>query len=469
MAANSKQTRRLTGAIGGVAAACAFVLLLPDVGLRPEGVRCLGILLGAIVWWITGVLPEFATGFIMVGLFAIACGVDVSVSLSACSTAIWWLLVAAFALGAGMKASGLMKRMAQGILRKFPHTFAAQVVGFMAAGTIIGPLIPSIAAKGTLFAPLAMSIGDALGYERKGKEMTGLFLSVVVGVRTVATGVISASITGYAFLAVLPPEVQAEFNMLHWFVCSLPFLVVVLVLNTVALIAIYRPKDEARDAGDSKVILEDLGPMSAVEKRMLAIIIAVVSLWVLEPLHGISTTIVGLASVAAMVACGVLDGKSFRTEINWTSLVFIGTTMSLSAVFRQLGVDVWIMEAAGPAFTAIATNPYVLVIGVGLITTAIRFLIVSEIAYINIFMPFLVPLAMGLGINPWIMAISAYALLNPWFVLYQSNMYIAIFYSVGGEMVEQSKSAKYSFVYMVTCLLGLVASVPFWQWMGLFG
>lgn len=468
MAASSANTRRATCAVLGVAVACVFIVLLPDVGLRPEGVRCLGILLGAIVWWVGGVLPEFATGFIMVALFAVLCGVDVSVSLSACSTPIWWLLVAAFALGAGMKTSGLMRRMAQGILRKFPHTFAAQVIGFMAAGTIIGPLIPSVAAKGTLLAPLAMSVGDALGYERRGRQMDGLFLSVVVGVRTIAVGAISASITGYAFLAVLPAEVQSQFNMLYWFGALLPWLVVVLVLNTVALIVLYRPKGEEHDGSD-EVILEDLGPMAAKEKRMLAIIVTVVALWVLEPLHGISTTIIGLASVAAMAACGVLDGKTFRTEVNWTSLIFIGTTMSLSAVFKQLGVEEWIMACAQPLFAAIATSPYMLVIGIGLLTLAIRFLIVSEIAYINIVMPFLVPLAMGLGINPWVTAIAAYALLNPWFVLYQSNMYIAIYYSVGGEMTTQSQAAKYCFIYTATCFIGLIASVPVWQMMGLFG
>ena len=125
------------------------------------------------------------------------------------------------------------------------------------------------------------------------------------------------------------------------------------------------------------------------------------------------------------------------------------------------------MAAAGPAFEAVAGNPYLFVGGAAAITLVLRFVIVSEMAYLNIVMVFLVPLCVGAGINPWVVGFAMYAVITPWFALYQSATYLAAFYSVDGKMVRHADMAKYCVLYMLICIAGLVASVPYWQWMGL--
>ena len=52
-------------------------------------------------------------------------------------------------------------------------------------------------------------------------------------------------------------------------------------------------------------------------------------------------------------------------------------------------------------------NPYLLVLGIGVITVVLRFLIVSEVAYLNLLMAFLVPMAASVGVNPWVLGFSA--------------------------------------------------------------
>jgi DASS family divalent anion:Na+ symporter len=210
-----------------------------------------------------------------------------------------------------------------------------------------------------------------------------------------------------------------------------------------------------------------LGPMSSKEKRMFAIVLLTVAAWVAEPLHHVAAHVVGLVALVALMAGGVLDKRSFRTEVSWESLVFIGTVFGLSAVFAHVGIDTWIVGVAGPVFEAMAQNPYVFVVGIGVVTVLLRFVIVSEVAYLNIVMVFLVPLAIGFGVNPWVVGIAIFATVNPWFTLYQNPVYLAAFYSVDGKMVRHADMAKYCVLYMVICLVGLAASVPYWQWMGL--
>ena len=462
--------KKTVGALAGIALGVGFAVLCPDAGLGWQGVRCLGILMGAIVWWIAGVLPEYVTGLIMVVLFAVVGGVPTTTSLAGFASETWWLLVGAFGLGAGMKLSGLMERMAHAIVRTFPNTFAAQVAGLVVASSVVGPLVPSMAAKVSILEPMACGIGEALGYERFGKPMQGLFLAVFTSVRNVALLAVSASIVGYALLATLPADVQAQFDMMHWALAALPWFVLTTIANYVALVVIYRPR-VAKGPADAKAVRAHSeapsSPMSRSEKQMCVIVLSAVALWAMQPLHGIGPHIVALAGFASMVACGILGKRGMREAISWESLVFIGTMFGLSNVFAQVGIQQWLVDTAEPLFSMLVGNPYLFVIGIGVLTVLMRFLIVSEVAYLNIVMPFIVPLAVAAGVNPWVIGFAMYACISPWFVIYQNSVYLPALYSVDSRMVRHADVAKYCLVYLVICLAGLVASVPYWQGMGL--
>ena len=559
----AKRRIKLGCAAAGALVAALLIAICPIPGLSYQATAVLGILIMAIVWWITGVLPEFVTAVVMAVLFVVVAGISVGATFSTFASSTWWLLLSAFTLGVGMKTSGLMRRIALAIVRKFPRTFRCQVIAQLVTGTVLGPLIPSLAVKGAMLAPLAMSIGDELGYERQGKRATGLFAAMLVGIRTVAPTIVSASVTGYALMATLPADVQEQFNMASWFVAALPWLVVVLALNYFLIMGMYgrgeasacdavedspsdtvgapgnaqsleqsslrcgtrfvgaaecadsrqgeapgtvgapgnaqslkqsslrcgtrfvgaakcadSKQDEAEssvaepsrgreDLGDNQSIPDGLGPLSVVEKRMLAIILMTVVLWATEPFHHISAMAVGLAALVFMFVLKVIDVPAFKSGVNWTSLLFIGIALGLGSVFAEAGLNDWVMQTCGPAFQALAGNPYLLVLGIGVITVVLRFLIVSEVAYLNLLMAFLVPMAASVGVNPWVLGFSAYALVIAWFAKYQSPIYLAAFYAVDGKMAKHSELAKYCGVYLATCLAGLVVCVPYWQWMGL--
>ena len=553
----AKRRIKLGCAAAGALVAAVLIATCPIPGLSYRATAVLGILIMAIVWWITGVLPEFVTAVVMAVLFVVIAGISVGATFSTFASSTWWLLLSAFTLGVGMKTSGLMRRIALAIVRKFPRTFRCQVIAQLVTGTVLGPLIPSLAVKGAMLAPLAMSIGDELGYERQGKRATGLFAAMLVGIRTVAPTIVSASVTGYALMATLPADVQEQFNMASWFVAALPWLVVVLALNYLLIMGMYgrgekagsgsetvgapgnaqslnqpsprcgtrfvgaaecadskqgeapgtvgapgnaqsleqpsprcgtrfvgaakcadSKRDEAEssvaepsrgraDLSDNQSIPDGLGPLSVVEKRMLAIILVTVVLWATEPFHHVSAMVVGLAALVVMFVLKVIDVPAFKSGVNWTSLLFIGIALGLGSVFAEAGLNDWVMQTCGPAFQALAGNPYLLVLGIGVITVVLRFLIVSEVAYLNLLMAFLVPMAASVGVNPWVLGFSAYALVIAWFAKYQSPIYLAAFYAVDGKMAKHSELAKYCGVYLATCLVGLAVSVPYWQWMGL--
>lgn len=545
----------------GAGIVCAVLFSLIGVGcewfsgLGQNAVWALGILIGCIIWWVFGAFPEFVTALIMAIAFITICRVPTEVAFSAFASSTWWLLVAAFALGLGMQRSGLMARMADSILRVFPKTFKMQAAGLMASGILIGPFIPSLSAKAVMLAPLSLGISDSLGYARQGREATGLFLAMFTGIRNIGPAVISASIIGYGLLATLPSEVAARFDMIHWFVAMLPWLIIVTVLCYLAIVVVFAPRNEAgrmagRKAGrkadrktgcamdhetryESKSAIAIKGeaenvaknetegmaqgevlkqsdeaanqpdettiaagdvndslpcsasgkralldktqkqmdktqkPMNKAQKRMSVIMVCCIGLWITEPLHGIASHIVAIAAMCAMLVFGVVKPKDLRDGVAWESLIFIGIALGLASVFAELGIDEWVVSACQPLFESLAANAYLLIFGICVMTILLRFIIVSEMAYINIFMAFMVPLALALGINPWVIGVCIYAVVNPWFVLYQNPIYLSAYYATEEKMPNQGMSAAFCVLYLAICIIGLMASVPYWRLLGI--
>ena len=197
---------------GGCACGGAPYRDLPIPGLSYQATAVLGILIMAIVWWITGVLPEFVTAVVMAVLFVVVAGISVGATFSTFASSTWWLLLSAFTLGVGMKTSGLMRRIALAIVRKFPRTFRCQVIAQLVTGTVLGPLI-NLAVKGAMLAPLAMSIGDELGYERQGKRATGCLRRCSWASARLRRRLFPPPLPVMRLMATLPADVQEQFNM----------------------------------------------------------------------------------------------------------------------------------------------------------------------------------------------------------------------------------------------------------------
>lgn len=459
--------KKLICAALGVALGIAAALLLRPM-LTTEAAIALGVLAWAIVWWIFKVLPDFVTALIMGILFVTAAGVPTTTMFSAFSNSTWWLLLAAFGLSIGVTESGLMYRISLYVLKLFPATYRGQVLGLITVGTVTAPFIPSLSAKAAMLAPLSQGISRSMDYADRSRQSSGLFLAMLTGLRNPAPLFISASVLGYTLLAAYPESVQAHFTMGRWFLSAVVWFAVISVLNFAALCIIFKPGNETRSVrSDLDEKLRALGHMTKNEKTMLLIVLLTMLLWVTERFHGIQSHITAICALCATVVSGVVEPKQLRREMNWESLIFIGVVLGLAPSFAYLGINDRIVSVFGPAVTAMSSNLYILLAGVAVITVLARFVIVSELAFVNIFMAFLVPLAVGVGINPWVVGFAVYCFVNPWFFLYQNPVYMAAYYSVNGSMTSEKCAAKYCVVYLVLCMIALIASIPVWQLMGI--
>ena len=205
-----------------------IAFITPPDGLSPQTMKALGITVWAVGWWITQIVPEYVTGLLMCVFWAATKCVPFQTAFATFSTSGWWIMVGAFALGAVAGKTGLLKRISLCVLHLFPASFAGQVWGLIASGTVISPLIPSINAKATLSTPIALSISDELDMERKKAGACGLFGACYVGFVLAGHMFMSGSFTHYVLVGMLPPEYRGV-TWLDWLLWSLPWGLVMLV------------------------------------------------------------------------------------------------------------------------------------------------------------------------------------------------------------------------------------------------
>lgn len=444
-----------------------IAFITPPDGLSPQTMKALGITVWAVGWWITQIVPEYVTGLLMCVFWAATKCVPFQTAFATFSTSGWWIMVGAFALGAVAGKTGLLKRISLCVLHLFPASFAGQVWGLIASGTVISPLIPSINAKATLSTPIALSISDELDLERKKAGACGLFGACYVGFVLAGHMFMSGSFTHYVLVGMLPPEYRGV-TWLDWLLWSLPWGLVMLVGMGLYIIWAYKPSKSVRLTKDNVAEqIRNLGPLSREERITLWTLIITLLLWMTEAWHGISSGEVAVTAMCVLLMSKVMDRKDFKNGIDWPSVVYVGSILNLAAVIQALHVDRWLGVALKPYLLSVVGSPASLIVAIILGMCVIRLLIVSMSSAAAIFVLILPPLLIPLGMNPWIVCMVAFAGGDIWYLKYMNAFYLCADLGTEGKMANHRSMIKLSAAYMVICTLGFIVSIPFWRMFGL--
>jgi len=151
---------------------------------------------------------------------------------------------------------------------------------------------------------------------------------------------------------------HVELTWLRWFAgSSLPGL---LTLATVPWLLGRLMQPEIHDTAPAREFaaaeLERMGPLTAREKRLLAILLAVMAGWIASPWHGISNTIVALAGLCAILLARVLSWDDVLDERRaWDALLWFAPLLMMADALNEAGV---VQILSGKLFHAMGGWPW---------------------------------------------------------------------------------------------------------------
>lgn len=215
-------------------------------------------------------------------------------------------------------------------------------------------------------------------------------------------------------------------------------------------------------------MLKNLGPMKKDEKLTLAVLIVCVFFWVSERLVNVPAAITAIAGLCILLSLGVIKVTDFNQRISWNVICFMGGAINLAKAITVTGIDTWLGATYGGTMASLISNPYLFVFAVSAAALLARFIIVDMTTCYALFIVVLTPFCTDAGMSPWIAAMCAYCVVYPYFTKYQNVNFLAAFNSAGGdEKINYSMLEPFCLTFHITSIIALVASVPYWQILGL--
>lgn len=460
--------KQVIGLILGIVVAIAITMMPPPAGLEIIAMRGFALLMGALVWMILGVMPEYIILLLLCAAWVATGCVPFLDSFGSFSGTTLWLLMMALIIGAAVSHSGLLKRLSLMVMKLFPGSLKGMMFGVTAAGVVVSPLIPSGTGRLAIAGPIVKEMSEQMGYKSQSKGAAALFSALYTGFNCTSCMFLSASFLGYTVINYLPEETRSSITWMFWFKTALPWAIVMLVVTTALCYLYYNPKDDKKL--EKSYIMErisELGDWKKSEKITLVILILCLLLWMTESIHGISSAIVAIFAVALLLIFKVMGVTEFRSKVAWDIIIYIGCMNQVGSVLGKLGINAWIGGKLGPLLIPLMSNPYVFVIALCLIVFLTRIVVCSWVAVMSIYSILLVPLAVEMGMHPFIPALITYCCVNMFVVKWQNLPYVSAL-AVVGDMVEHNKNCiPYGLFYCIATILGFVVSVPFWQMAGL--
>jgi DASS family divalent anion:Na+ symporter len=454
-------------AVLAVGLGIAIALMDPPQGLTRQAMIALGIVVWAVFWWITQVVPEYVTAIMMCTLWAGTKCVSFRVAFDSFSSPGWWIMVGAFGLGSIAGKTGLLRRISLWVLSLFPPTFNGQVLGLLASGTVISPLVPSMNAKAALSSPISLAISDSLGVERKSPAASGLLGACYGGFVLMGHMFLSGSFSHYIMIGALPAPYN-QITWLDWMLWSLPWGVVCFAALAGFIMLLYRPKQPVSlPKGYGKEQLAKLGPMTRDERIVLAVMLCALVLWMTELVHGISASVVAVTAMCVLLGLKVMTAKDFKNGIEWPAVMLIGCVFNMAPVIKALGIDKYLGGIFGSVIAGLAAQPALFVTAIAVSIFIVKFLVTNMTSAAIMFSLILTPIAVQAGIHPWIIIFVAFCAGNIWLLKYQNTIYLCAQFATKGEMSDHLPMVKLCFVFMGVVIVGSIVSIPYWRMLGL--
>ncbi|NLK00079.1 MAG: SLC13 family permease [Clostridia bacterium] len=439
----------------------------PPAGLTSESMIVLGIAIWAIINWVIRLFDEYVTCFVMaIGWYVLA-NVELGAIFSGFSGSTFWLLISVVGLGAAVSASGLLKRISILLLKFFKPTYVGQILAFALAGAIISPLIPSTTAKMAIMSPLALGIANELGLTKRGAGRAGLLVALWLGVNISGNFFINASFQGFMVLGLLPEASQSTYTWMNWFLRSLPWTIVMMVMFLGFILFAYKEKGAniiTKDYINDR--LKEAGPMTRDEKIVALVMAGCLLMFILEAHIGFSSMSTAVLGFSILLMTKVIGAKEFQNNMMWPMMFFIGFTLGMGDVFGAVGLTDWLGHVLSP-LAASLSNPYMFVAVLALITYVVRILI-PQVPSNILMITLLYPLAVQLGMDPWVAAVVIYGASVVFYPLYvHPNMLIGYTQAGADEYINVNSLLKANIAYMIINIIGFWACIPFWKMLGM--
>ena len=440
----------------------AAIYLLPLKNLSEEGRRCLSLSLMAVILWACQVTQPGYTSALLLGLYIIFDVAKPADVLYAWTNSAIYLIIGAYLIASAVKTSGLGERIAYWFISKFVRSFMGVMFSIFSMTLLLSIIIPHPWPR----AFLIMSIMKEVIENAKISKRDSITIGYTVFAISVPIGMML--LTGDSSINPLAVQYSGvELGWLGWFkLMALPAFITS-VITCAAIIIVFKPESKmAIDSNAAKLRLQNLGKLTAKEKRVIIWLTVSVVLWCTDSLHGMDIGWITLV-IAALMSFPVIG--ELLTPEGWKEvpvhvLLFISAAMAIGKVGALTGMNEWI--AATFLSYGLPTNAYVLALVIFLASAVIHMMLGSVIAVMSVVIPAILAFTAGSGINPIVPALWAYTTVTMQYIFPFQNMSILVGCGEENGLYSQRETIRFSVPLFVITIISVMLETIWWKIIG---
>lgn len=334
----------------GAAVALVIVLLLPTPrGLPPEGQRMAALFAGVLVLWSTEALPIAVTAVLAVALQPIFNVGTLGAAFTSFVSPVFFFVMVMFTIAFAWVKTGLARRFALWLIAR-AGTDARRAVYVFVIGTGFVSTIISDVPCAAIFMAIALGIFEKLKLRPGSQFGKAVMMGIPIGSMIGGVGTPAGSSINVLGLTMIEQNGGARIPFLYWMAIGVPMVVILLPVAAWVLVKCFPP--EITTIGDVEDIHRErkrTGPVSANEWKVIAIMSAMLTLWILSTwIPAFDTVLVALCGAVAMFLPGMklFSWKEVQDATGWDTLLMIGGVTSLGAASARTGLAKWLADSA---------------------------------------------------------------------------------------------------------------------------
>lgn len=357
-----------------------MILLLPTSSSLPVMAKAaLAILAFAVIMWVTEAVSYPVSATLILGLIILLLGFSpvqhlseqlghpksgnailkgsellgtnnaLSLAFSGFSTSAVALVTAALFLAAAMQETNLHKRLALYVLSIVGNKTKHIVIGAILVSIVLAFFVPSATARAGAVVPILLGMIAAFKVSKDSKLASLLIITSVQAVSIWNIGIKTAAAQNIVAINFINQNLGYNVSWGEWFLYAAPWSILMSIALYFIMMKVIPPERDAIEGGKEliKHDLNELGPMSAREWRLIVISILLLIFWstekVLHPIDSASVTLIALGMML-MPKIGVITWKGVEKKIPWGTIIVFGVGISLGNVLLKTGAAQWLSD-----------------------------------------------------------------------------------------------------------------------------
>ncbi len=488
-AAGPALSQRL-GLWAAIAVLLAVVFMPALPGLPRAGQMMLGVLAFAVIIWMTEAL-DYAVSAIIIGALMIvlmaispvpgkeAAGAMMGTrdalpyALSGFSNSAVVLVAAACFIAAAMTATQLDKRIALKVLSHVPARANHVAMGAILVGVLLSFIVPSTTARVACLMPIMLGFLTAFGADRRSKFAALIVITAAQTASVWNIGVKTAAAQNMVAIGFIEKQFGQTITWGEWFVAGAPFSIVLTFALYFIMTRMLKPEMD-HIAGGREAIrrqLDDLGPTSANQWKLLTITLILLGFWATEGvLHSVDTTSSTVMAIAFMLLprVGVMSWKESQKSFPWGTVLLFAVGIAMGSALLKTQAAPWLARLIVEHLGLANATAFAIFMLLSLFLIVIHLGFASATGLASTMIPIIISVLQEVqtpGINPIGMTMLLQFVVSFGFILPVNSPQGMLAYGTDTFDIKDYVRTGLMLTAAATVLL-VIFALTYWRWMG---